>query len=160
MKLPLIVLGLAAVGAGLLGHRIAELLGEHGEAIDPVTAVLSVGVAVVGIAAAWFAYRDAAVSESDRETRWPALWGTLRAAYGFDGFVMRFVVSPTAALCRGAYRFVDRAVIDWAAEGVGAAARKVGSWFAALQGGDVQWYAALLGAGTVLLMALAMMGWR
>jgi len=160
MKLPLLVLAAAAVGAGFLGHRVAELLGEHGEALDPATAALSVAVALAGIGLAWFAYRDAAASEADREARWPALWGTLRAAYGFDGLVMTTVVRPTAALCRGAYRFVDRAVIDWFVEGVGSGARRVGSWFASLQAGDAQWYAALLGAGAVVLMALAMMGWR
>ncbi|TLM67270.1 MAG: hypothetical protein FDZ70_10195 [Actinobacteria bacterium] len=56
---------------------------------------------------------------------------------------------------KGLYSAVDRKVIDRIAEGLAAFARRAGEWLAALQGGDVQGYVGLMGAGIVLLMALA-----
>lgn len=94
------------------------------------------------------------------ESRFAGLWPVLRNAYGFDAFVMAVVVRPVMALCRWTYSFVDRSVIDQVVEGTGRATRRVGVWLASLQFGDAQWYAALLGAGAVLLMALALMGWK
>ena len=160
MKVPLIVLALGAVGLGYLGHQIAEAMGGHAESLDLTTALISGGIALAGIALGWFAYRQGAASETDMEARFSKVWPVLRNAYGFDEFVMRAVVRPTVRLCGWTYSLLDRAVIDRIAEGLGSGAEWLGAKLADLQGGDAQWYAALLGAGAVLLMALAMMGWQ
>ncbi len=160
MTVPLIVLATCAVGLGYLGHLIAETIGGHAEALDMTTALVSGTIAVAGILIGWFVYSGAVDSEERMESRFAGLWPVLRNAYGFDAFVMAVVVRPVMALCRWTYSFVDRSVIDQVVEGTGRATRRVGVWLASLQFGDAQWYAALLGAGAVLLMALALMGWK
>ncbi|MDP2183194.1 MAG: NADH-quinone oxidoreductase subunit L [Actinomycetota bacterium] len=154
MRLPLIVLAVPAVAAGFLGGNIAKLLGEHGEALDPVTAAISGTIALVSIAFAWYVFRGGAISDIDLEERMSSLWTVLRNGYGYDGFVGRTIVEPTQRVSGALYRAVDRVVVDGVAEGVGGLARSVGRVLTLLQNGDGQWYAALLGAGAAMLVAL------
>ncbi len=159
MKLPLLVLAVPAAFAGFAGERIAELLGEHAEALDPTTAAISIAVALAGVALGWYVYRDGAVAESDMEARFPRMWPTLRAAYRFDPAVTAVVVRPTLAASSWLYESIDRGVIDPLAEGVGGIARRVGSGVARVQYGDAQWYVSLIGAGVVLVLAIAVVDW-
>ena len=159
MKLPLLVLAVPAAFAGFTAHQVAELMGEHGEALDPLTAAISVSVALLGIAAGWYFYREGAVSESDMEARFGRVWSTLRVAYGFDPAVDATIVRPTVAASGWLYRAVDRSVVDRLAEGVGDMARAVGSGIARVQYGDTQWYVSLIGAGVVLTLSIAVVDW-
>jgi NADH-quinone oxidoreductase subunit L len=154
MTVPLFVLAGLTLVLGFAGHSIAEALGEHAESLDMTTALISTAIAIGGLTLGWWTYREGAASESDMETRMGGVWTTLRAAYGFDGFVSRFIVTPTVALCGWLYRVVDREGIDGIAEGAGSLARRTGALFALLQNGEAQWYAALIGAGAVGLAAL------
>jgi NADH:ubiquinone oxidoreductase subunit 5 (subunit L)/multisubunit Na+/H+ antiporter MnhA subunit len=83
------------------------------------------------------------------------IWRAARSGYGYDGLLEAVVVRPVVGVAIFAYAFVDRLVIDSLAEGVGRAASVVGSWFAEIQNGDGQWYAALLATGVVILLCAA-----
>jgi len=154
MRIPLIVLALLAVGLGFAGHSVAEFLGEHGAALDLTTAVVSTLIAIVGLGLGWWVYREGAASDIDMESRMGPVWPVLASAYGFDAFVSRFIVAPTVRFCAWTYRVVDREGIDGIAEGTASAANFLGRIGAALQNGEAQWYAALIGAGAVGLAAL------
>jgi NADH-quinone oxidoreductase subunit L len=157
MRIPLLALASMTLALGFAGHAIAEVIGGHAESLDLTTAVISTAIAIAGIALGWWAYRDGAASESDIESRLAKTWSVLRAAYGFDVFVTRFIVAPTVAFCRWTYRVVDYEGIDGIAEGVASSARRLGGLMSDLQNGEAQWYAALIGAGAVGLTALILM---
>lgn len=159
MKGPLLVLAVPAVFAGFAGHKIAALLGEHAEALDPTTAAISIGVALLGIAGGWYLYRDGAESEAEMESRFSGVWPVLRSAYRFDPAVDAVIVRPTLAASTWLYEMLDRGVIDPLAEGVGGFARWLGSGVSRVQYGDTQWYVSLIGAGTVLILAIAVVDW-
>lgn len=154
MRLPLVILAIPAIGAGFFGAPLARLMGEHGEPLDPVTAAVSGTIALVSIALAWYTFRQGAISDIDIEDRMGSVWTSLRNGYGYDGLLGRVVVEPTVRASGALYRLVDRVVIDGAAEGSAGLARGVGRVLTMLQNGDGQWYAALLGAGAAMLVAL------
>ncbi len=159
MWVPLVALAVPASLAGFAGHKIAETLGERGESLDFTTAALSIGVAFLGVAVGWIAYRDGVVSELDVEARFGRAWPVLRNAYGFDGLVSAVVVRPVYALSDWLYNLVDRKIFDGAAEGVGTLTRKIGTGMSRIQYGDTQWYATLLAAGFVVLAVLVAVDW-
>ena len=158
MRGPLIALAVPAVLLGLAASPIAELLGEHGESLDPLIAGVSILVALGGVGIGWFAYRDGAASEVAMEGRLGSAWPVLQQAYGFDGFVKRAIVTPVVTASAFLYRIVDRALIDAAVEGVARLVSAIGGGVRRLQYGDAQWYAALMGAGLVVLFVLTLTG--
>ncbi len=158
MRGPLIALAIPAALLGFAAEPIAELLGEHGEALDPVIAGVSILIALSGIALGWTTYRDGAASEVAMEGRFGRAWPVLRSAYGFDALVGRVVVAPVVGGSSALYRYVDRVLIDGAVEGVGWLARAIGQGVRKLQYGDAQWYSALMGAGMVVLFVLTLLG--
>lgn len=156
MSLPLVALAIPAAAAGFAGHKIAEHLGEHGEALNLPVAAASLSVALLGIVVGWTSYRDGAESEAAMESRMGGLWTTLRGAYGFDGFVGAVIVRPVVAISDWLYGFVDRKIVDTTVEGAGKSLPVIGRMLSVLQNGDAQWYAALIGAGAVILVALSL----
>jgi len=160
MRGPLVALAVPAVLLGFAAEPIAELLGEHGEALDPTIAGISIVIALGGIAAGWMSYRDGAASEVAMEGRMGAVWPLLRGAYGFDALVRSFVIGPVVAASGALYRYVDRLVIDGAVEGVARVTAYIGGGVRRLQYGDAQWYTALMGAGMVILFVLTLLAPR
>ena len=154
MTLPLIALAIPAATLGFTGAIIAEHLGHEAEALNLPVASASLLIAITGIATGWLAYGRGAESEAAMEKRMGGVWTTLRAAYGFDAAVNAVVVRPVTAISNWLYGFLDRKVIDGAAEGVPVVVRFVGQALSAVQTGDGQWYASIMGAGAVLLIAL------
>ena len=155
MWAPLVALAVPAALLGLAGGRIAEALGGHEEALSIPVAALSATIALVGIALGWALYRRGPSADNALAARLGPVWRASRAAYGADAFAYRFVVSPVLAFSRGVYAVFDRLIFDGAAEGLGALSRGTGRAFSRLQTGDGQWYAALMGAGVVALIALS-----
>jgi hypothetical protein len=83
------------------------------------------------------------------------VWHAATGGYGVDAAVM----SGAAATERGAERAsdgFDRKIIDGLVGGVAWLAQRIGREFTALQSGEGQLYAALVGAGAVLLVSLAL----
>jgi NADH-quinone oxidoreductase subunit L len=155
MWAPLVLLAVLAAGLGAFGMQIAHLLGHEAEPLEAAVAVFAVSLGLVGIFAGWFPWaRDPGVEVGF--PRWfERIWLAARGGYGYDGLLVSAVVRPVVGVAIFAYAFVDRLVIDGLAEGVGRAASVAGRWFAEIQNGDGQWYAALLATGVVILLCAA-----
>jgi NADH-quinone oxidoreductase subunit L len=150
---PLVVLALLAVGLGFTATAFGTLLGAEHEAISIPVAVTSVIAALVGLAAGGLGWSHDPAAENAFPTWMERIWGAARGGYGFDRLLERVFVRPVMASAMLAYAFVDRIVIDGIAEGSGRVAKRIGEAFSALQNGDVQFYTALVGLGTVLVIA-------
>ncbi len=152
MRVPLIILAAFAATLGFAATFLANSIGAHHGALDLAVAVGSTALALVGLAAGWIvagrAHHDLA------QTRWPGLVALMRSGWGADAFVERVVLTPVNATSRVLYSGADRRVIDAFVEGTASAARRMGRGLASLQSGDTQWYATMLGAGAVALLAL------
>ncbi|MBE0475728.1 MAG: NADH-quinone oxidoreductase subunit L [Coriobacteriia bacterium] len=158
MWLPLVALAVPAAVLGAGAGGVAELLGGHEEAISLPVAAASVAVALTGIAAGSMLYRRGPEADDLLEARLGTAWSAARNAYGVDAAVGRFVVEPVLGLSRMTYAVLDRLTFDGIAEGSASVARSVGRGLARLQSGDGQWYAALMGAGVIALIALTTAG--
>ena len=152
---PLVALAIPAAGLGFVGPRIAEALGGHHEALSIPVAATSTAVALVGIAAATLLYRRGPAADDRLASAFGPAWRAARAAYGADAFASAYVIRPVMALASGVYGLADRLLFDGLAEGVGALVRSGGRQVSKLQTGDGQWYAAMMGAGVVALIALS-----
>jgi len=152
MRLPLIVLATLAVGVGFAGSWLAETVGAHHGTLDLAVAAGSTLLALIGLFAGW----KAAGTHHPVFARPPfaRLAPLMRAGWGADALVERVIIGPVAGFSRVLYGFVDRKVVDGIAEGAVPLARGLGRAFATLQSGDAQWYATMLGAGAVALLAL------
>ena len=152
MQLPLIALATLAAGVGFAGAWIAETVGAHHGSLDLRVAAGSTLLAALGLLAGW------KVAGTDhpgfKQPRLVALAGLMREGWGADRFVERVVLAPVASASRVLYGFVDRKVVDGIAEGTVPFARRLGRAFSSLQSGDAQWYATMLGAGAVALLAV------
>ncbi len=152
MRGPLVLLSLLALGLGFLATPFAEVLGHEGETFDIPILVASVAVALVGIALGWVVVRRGATGDEALEARLGGAWRGAASGWGVDAFVARFVIRPSMTIARVTYAFFDRLLIDGAAEGSGALARRVGAALASLQTGDAQWYVTLIGVGVLLIL--------
>ena len=171
MTLPLIVLAVAAVGAGFagapfLGSRLQTFIGFQGatspEPVAPAQplwiTLVAVGLALAGIGLAWLGYgrpRDAAATWD------PALQGALRGGYGFvargygmDALYGRLIVRPYLGLSRFLAGAIDTVVIDGAVNGIGRLIPFAGRRWRRLQAGDVRGYLVAMTVGALLLAAV------
>ncbi len=155
MTIPLVILATLAASAGYLATVVAELLGEEAHALEPPVAIVSATVAIVGVAAAVLFYRSGLKADDRLAGALDPVWRAWEHAYWFDGFVQRVVVRPTVVFATVLYEVVDRFVIDGIVEGTGTASRWFGRGMNAIENGDVQWYAALIGGGVIALLAVS-----
>ncbi|MBI4341612.1 MAG: NADH-quinone oxidoreductase subunit L [Candidatus Omnitrophica bacterium] len=132
MTLPMTVLAVGAVAAGLLGspwsgQPFFRLFGEHHlhEGLDVPILVWSTLVLVVGIALAWVvgAKRRNLLPEGLRPLG-ARLYRLAFNKYYVDEFYEAAIVRPCLALARGLQRF-DQAVIDGAVNAIGLAGETV-----------------------------------
>ena len=154
MRLPLVVLAVCAALAGLLASpldrflnpvfaptRLPALSGATSATLVTVDGV----VAVAGLALAWWLWRGRAERPGD-----PAF---LERAWYWDDAYDTVLGRPAQALARSAADVVDPLVIDGAAVGTAAGARRVARQLRGLQNGFVRSYALLFTLGTALLLA-------
>ncbi len=160
MTLPLVVLaGLALVG-GLMNMPFSDDLKVFEHWLEPVVhgaeaelgvpgatmwilGLVTVGLGLLGIAAAWAIYL--------KHKRPPIEPTVLAHGWYIDETIARTVDGPGRAAFEGAAAF-DRVVIDGAVNGVGAAVRGAGGGLRRVQTGYVRNYALLLAAGVVALL--------
>jgi NADH-quinone oxidoreductase subunit L len=155
MTAPLVALALPAIALGYFSAPFMHSLHLEAEALDPVVAGVSVAVAVIGVLLAVALYRRGVESLEAERTKLGPAHAVLFNAYGVDAFVARFLVAPLERAASWSYEFVDRKVIDGAAEGAGKLSQLLGRFAVGLQTGETDVYASLLGVGFVVLMGVA-----
>jgi NADH-quinone oxidoreductase subunit L len=157
MTVPLLVLAAGAAGLGFVGTGLAELLGGHAE-LESTVAIVSACVALFGVGLGWLAYRRGPATDLALESRLGSSYGAARAAFGVDAAVTRVFVRPARGVAEAVYEGVDRGLIDRAVNGIGRLFVGAGRIGTALQTGQIDLAAALIGAGIVFLTALVI-GW-
>ncbi|MDZ4180812.1 MAG: NADH-quinone oxidoreductase subunit L [Coriobacteriia bacterium] len=157
MSLPLLSLAVPAAFLGWFAAPLAGAIGSHAEEIHLATALVSTLIALVGISAGIALFRGGVSADEALERKAGSVWVTLGNAYRFDALVNATVVRPVIAISDAIYTFVDRTLIDGAAEGAGKLARTTGSAFSKLQSGDMQWYASLAVTGFIVLFVVSVM---
>ena len=153
MTAPLVVLAVLALVLGFAGAQIAGALGVAAEPLELALASLAVLLALAGAAAGWLFAAGGGARERSLTAGWQRVWDAAASGYGYDALLQAVVVRPTAVLARVTDAMADRAVIDGAAEGVASLARRAGDAMTAVQTGDGQWYAALVAAGVIVVLA-------
>ncbi|MBE0416470.1 MAG: NADH-quinone oxidoreductase subunit L [Coriobacteriia bacterium] len=152
MRIPLIILAAFAGGLGFAAASVADVVGAHQGSLDLRIALASTLFAVAGLLAGW---KVAGIDHpAFARPSFERLASLMRTGWGADTLVERAVLSPVIGVSRVLYDFVDRRVVDGIAEGAAPGARGLGRVFTSLQSGDAQWYATMLGAGAVALLAL------
>ncbi|MEV7596514.1 NADH-quinone oxidoreductase subunit L [Kitasatospora sp. NPDC089797] len=170
MRWPLWVLAVPTMGFGIAGLRsdwLPALL--DGGSLRPtgVTAVTGTGLAVVGVLAAYGAWRSATarlatgrpapaarvvVADPGRTLLGP-LFGPARHGFGVDRLYHLLFVRPVGAAAR-LVRFLDREVVEGYVQGSGIGANLLGRAVRLAQTGNAQTYLSALLAGVVLLAVL------
>ncbi|MER7750557.1 NADH-quinone oxidoreductase subunit L [Kitasatospora sp. NPDC097643] len=183
MRWPLWVLAVPTMGFGVAGLRsdwLPALLDGGSLRPSGVTAVTGTGLAVVGILAAYGAWRSAtarlttgrpapaAVGQVPGQAGAPAaevivadpgrtllgpLFGPARHGFGVDRLYHVLFVRPVVAAAQ-LVRFLDREVIETYVRGSGVGANLLGRAVRLAQTGNAQTYLSALLAGVVLLAVL------
>ena len=160
MTVPLIVLALGSITAGWLALPsrnvwdlwLQSVLGrsnpaEQGEvANEMLLVVLTVGLALLGIALAYFLY-----GRERRPAEGGALWRVLAHKYYIDELYDLVFVRPFTAVADWFARVFDPEFIDGAVNGVAGLIRAVSSSGRMLQSGNVQHYLFAFLIGTILV---------
>lgn len=154
MTAPLVVLATLAAALGAATWWFAEALGGHGHLALPIAIASSV-VAAGGAALGWSAYGAGPATDDALAARLGALWGSARSGFGVDAAVVAFAGAAERASA-AASSVLDGTVVDGVVHGVVKVARWAGRELNSLQSGEGQLYAALVGAGAVLLASLAL----
>ena len=160
MTVTLIVLALGSITAGwvALPSRdvwdpwLQAVLGagnpaEHGEAVNEALLVgLTVGIAVIGIALAYFIYgRERRIAEGG------PVWRVLAHKYYIDELYDFLFVRPFTAAANWLARAFDPRFVDGAVNGVAGLVRGISASGRRLQSGNVQHYLFAFLLGTILI---------
>jgi NADH-quinone oxidoreductase subunit L len=150
MTAPLVVLAVFAIGAGWAGiphdfpvlgglipnwfhDFVATTLPEHPEAIvfNPLPLLVSVVVALGGLALGWIVYRGQEAEAPDPlEARLRGIYTLLKNKYYFDELYDRLFVRPAYWFAETfTFTWIDRGVIDGLLHAIGRFALRVGSFF-------------------------------
>ncbi len=166
MVLPLVVLGVMAIGAGYVAsplqdlggipaHWLVEFLGGHVEEFDLTLAGVSTGVALLGIALATIMYRTRALAPETVGRVFGPVRVLLFNKYYMDSLYEKIVV--TRVFYGGAVRFLDwmdREVIDRFVDFTGWLARNTGRAMAPVQSGQVQAYGIVVSIGIIVIVGV------
>jgi NADH-quinone oxidoreductase subunit L len=165
MLLPLVVLAIGSVGAGVIGSPLVgtDNIGKWiSTALLPSEGAVTVNwglvgfttlVAVLGILAGSALYRRG-LPEREYLERVPALYTLLERKYFLDDLYEGvFVRAVTGQLAPATYWF-DQRVIDGIVNGFGLLTRRFARGLRYVQSGQAQWYAAALFVGVIGLAVL------
>ncbi|HEU5211666.1 MAG TPA: hypothetical protein VFU10_02760, partial [Gaiellaceae bacterium] len=160
MMFVVVVLAVGALVAGWLQieglwHDITTFLNPAAEPLveasvgeETIASLISVGMAVIGIALAWAIY-------SGHRLRVPsANWArhALEHKLYFDEAYQLVFFKPAALLATALRRFIEQPVIAGGLRGLGLAARDVGTGVSETQTGIVRTYALALASGVAILL--------
>jgi NADH-quinone oxidoreductase subunit L len=183
MTAPLVVLAALALLGGLLGlppvfharHLLGdwlapataagtELLARHGgeehlsHGAEWALLLLGAAVALVAAHLGFRAYRHGPAPDDALARRSPGLAAFLGSAWGIDAAYKRLVVRPVQLFAFLVAVFVDQLVIDGAVNGSAALARGAAQRVRRMSDGSAKTYALWMGAGTVFLALLWILG--
>jgi len=157
MAIPLVLLAVLALSSGLIGSPWAHfayqdfILHGHGEHhTDYMVMAFSIGVALLGIFAAWLKYGTSLLPSNVMSKSNP-IYRLLVNKYYMDELYEYTLVRPTHAVARFVLSF-DQRVVDGAVNGVAWVASRVGSGLRRLQTGYVQGYALVMVVSVVVLI--------
>jgi NADH-quinone oxidoreductase subunit L len=155
MLVPLVVLAiLSAVGGALdVPGAVHHFTGSEHPPHAPVgMLILAAGLAVAGLAVAWYCYvREPSIPELTAE-RAPGLYALLRDKWRVDELYDAIVVRPLYAAAEAGARVFDPRVVDGAVNGVAQAIAALSATWRRAQTGNFQHYALSFLAGAVLLL--------
>jgi NADH-quinone oxidoreductase subunit L len=169
MTFPLMVLaGLSVVGGyvglpmGLLwGNRLGQFLepvlaGHHGEhhsaSLEIALMVISVGIALIGIAAAYTLYFAKPGLPEQLAIRFRGAYRLLLDKYNVDELYDAAFVRPTVSLSSWMWRFFDVRIVDGLVNGTASSIASSSRSWRRLQTGDVQHYALWFLFGALLIV--------
>ncbi len=182
---PLVLLAILSVIGGWVG--IPAALGGHNEIehfLDPVfastaalhgasalnadqvshgleqgLALISVLVALLGLAIAWFFYVRKPGTAAALARRAPALYSLVDHKFYVDEFYRNFLVIPTLAVTRILlYALVDRGIVAGGPATGAAATRGLGDLTRRIQSGNIRSYAGWLALGAAAVLAVMIFG--
>ncbi|RAK20427.1 NADH dehydrogenase subunit L [Anoxybacillus vitaminiphilus] len=168
MTLPMLVLGGLAVFAGYVntpwfGTFLGDWLTEgtdmhvHHEAPSWIMIVATV-VSLLGIFLAWLMYGKKSLSRDWLSSRMPISYHVLFNKYYIDEFYQLTVVYAAKAVSM-LFKYIDRFIVEGAANAVAALTQGIGKAGARLQNGQVQMYGAVTIIGlAALVVILALTG--
>ncbi|HEX4905847.1 MAG TPA: hypothetical protein VFU93_10370, partial [Acidimicrobiales bacterium] len=116
--------------------------------VGALTSVLSVGLALAGVAAMWLAWRRSPATDPSGTWR---LRPALEQAFFVDALYDRAFVRPVRAAAQ-AVRWTDDTAVLGAVDGTGSGARGLGRLVTLTQQGNVQTYLTGVLAGVLLLV--------
>jgi NADH-quinone oxidoreductase subunit L len=132
---------------------------EHSEATEYGLMAISIAVALIGIALAWYFFMSNPAAAEGVAAAAAPLHGLLLHKYYVDELYDAVIVQPIVAFSRGAlWKIVDAEVIDGAVNGAGAFVNTSAGLLRRLQTGSVRTYAASLTLGVVLVLGFYL--WR
>ncbi|MGE5246752.1 MAG: NADH-quinone oxidoreductase subunit L [Verrucomicrobiota bacterium] len=182
MTLPLVILAVLAIAGGWVGipavlgggnafehwlapvfHRAApeaahaaaggaEAAVHHPAALELGLMALSVGVAVLGIALAYYLYRAHAETPRELASRWPVLYRVVYRKYYIDEFYEWAVVRRVVGAAVWLWEMFDVRFIDAIVDGIADLVCGAGDRIRRIQAGIVGGYAFALLLGAVLLV--------
>jgi NADH-quinone oxidoreductase subunit L len=174
MTIPLIILGIGSVAAGWVGipaalgghNAIAEFLApvvghphvDASHAEEYAVMLLSITVAIVGILAAYFLYikrKDIPVTLREKlSLPYQVLWNK----YYIDEIYDFLIVRPTMWVARAVIvGFTDGKIIEGVVNGLPKNIGRTSNVLRKIQTGVVHNYAAIMGLGFILVLAIAFM---
>jgi NADH-quinone oxidoreductase subunit L len=161
--LPLVILAILSVLGGLLNfpgnlameHWLEHTLGKGLEApFSPPVAILSFGIALAGLAAAWVVYGrnpSTAGKPDPLANMLGAVYSGARNKWWVDEFYQSIIIKPYRAVSVILAEPVDQGLIDGIAIGLGALTRTISQYFRKMENGYVRSYAFSVVLGIVLI---------
>ena len=126
---------------------------EHGASAELMLMAISSGIAVAGIAIAWYFWRRNRPAADGMARRLHGIYSLLLHKYYVDEVYDASVVQPIKLISTGGlWRGVDAGMIDGAVNGVGQTVRAGSGALRRIQTGSVRTYAASLFLGVVLII--------
>lgn len=151
MALPILLLSAGALVAGFGGDALAELLHAHAAHPALVELLPAIGLALAGVALAWFDFGRAGAPQTGFVGRLPALNRFFARQWYLNELYDRLFVRPAVGLARLCFALETRG-LDEGADGIARVTRGLGGGASRLQTGRLQVYVSV---AVLLVGALA-----
>ena len=176
MLLPLVLLAiLSTVGGwvGIPGHslfehfldpvfatgRTTELAPTGSSALETTLAIVSVLVALLGLALAWFLYIRKPGTSTALAQRFRPVYGLLEHKFYVDELYHAFLVTPLFVGTRiFLYGLIDFVAVDGSGKLAGASTRGLSTLTRRIQSGNIRSYAGWLALGAAAVLAVMIFG--